>query len=57
VKGSQEGFTPYLLGHKGYSLIPWIMILHEGQQHSMLELCTIESINEGDWLLKMLLAF
>jgi hypothetical protein len=25
--------------------------------HSMLELYTIESINEGDWLLKMPLAF
>jgi hypothetical protein len=29
VRGSQEGFTPYLFGDKGYSLLPWIMILHK----------------------------
>jgi len=38
-RGSQKGFNPYLLGDKGYLLLPWIMTPHEkGQQHSILEM-------------------
>ncbi len=27
--GNQNGFTPYFLGGKGYSLLPWIMMSHK----------------------------
>jgi len=29
VRGSEEGFAPYLFGDNGYSLFPWIMIPHK----------------------------
>ena len=34
---SQDGFTPYLLGAKGYHLLPWLMTPYREGRHTVLE--------------------
>jgi hypothetical protein len=58
VLGAIEGFAPYLLGDKGYSLLSWIMTPHkEGQQHSMLELLYNRKHKQGQLVAENALAF
>ncbi len=35
VVGSQDGMPPYLLGYKGYSLVPLLMIQHKKRKISV----------------------
>jgi hypothetical protein len=37
VKG-QDGFTPYLLGHKGYPLLFWLMTSHRVGETNILDI-------------------
>jgi hypothetical protein len=57
VVGSQDGMPPYLLGYKGYSLVPLLMIQHKKKENisQFWNSCTITNIEGGGKLLKMTL--